>query len=42
VQGPADGLYRLRADDHQTLCDAIAAAPRPPGRLRVEVDPLRV
>lgn len=42
VQGPADGRYRLRADDHRTLCDALAAAPRPPGRLRVEVDPLRV
>jgi primosomal protein N' (replication factor Y) len=42
VQGPADGRYRLRADDHQALCDALAAAPRPSGRLRVEVDPLRV
>ena len=42
VQGPADGRYRLRAPDHATLCDALAAAPRPPGRLRIEVDPLRV
>ena len=25
-----------------TLCDALAATPRPPGRVRVEVDPLRV
>ena len=28
--------------DHPTLCDALAAVRRPPGRLRVEVDPLRV
>jgi primosomal protein N' (replication factor Y) len=42
VQGPADGRYRLRADDHHALCDALAAVPRPFGRLRVEVDPLRV
>jgi len=42
VQGPADGRYRLRAPSHSTLCDALAAAPRPPGRLRVEVDPLRI
>jgi len=42
VQGPADGRYRVRAPDHTTLCDALAAATRPPGRLRVEVDPLRI
>ncbi len=38
----ADGAWRLRAGDHRTLCDALAAVPRPPGRLRVEVDPLRM
>jgi len=42
VLGPADGRWLLRASDHRTLCDALAATPRPPGRLRVEVDPLRV
>ena len=41
IQGPADGVWRLRAADHQTLCDALAAAPRPSGRLRIEVDPRR-
>lgn len=41
VLGPADGAYLVRAPDHQTLCDALAATPRPPGRLRVAVDPLR-
>jgi primosomal protein N' (replication factor Y) len=41
VQGPLDGRYLLRAPDHRTLCDALAAVERPPGRLRVEVDPLR-
>jgi primosomal protein N' (replication factor Y) len=40
--GPADGRWLLRADDHRTLCDALAATVRPPGRVRVEVDPLRV
>jgi primosomal protein N' (replication factor Y) len=42
VLGPADGRWLLRAPDHATLCDALAATPRPPGRLRLAVDPLRV
>lgn len=37
-----DRRWLLRAPDHQALCDALAAVERPPGRLRVEVDPLRV
>ena len=40
--GPADGRWIVRAPDHAALCDALAAAPRPPGRLRIEVDPLRI
>lgn len=39
--GPVEGRWLLRAPDHRTLCDALARMPRPPGRLRVEVDPLR-
>jgi primosomal protein N' (replication factor Y) len=35
------GRWLLRAPDHQVLCDALAEARRPPGRLRIEVDPLR-
>jgi len=42
VQGPVDGAWRLRAPDHQVLCDALAAVARPPGRLRIEVDPLGI
>lgn len=42
VLGPADGRWIVRAADHATLCDALAAAVRPPGRLRIEVDPLRL
>ena len=42
VQGPVDDVWRLVAPDHQTLCDALGAVTRPPGRLRVEVDPLRI
>ena len=40
--GPRDGTWLLRAPDHATLLTALEAAPRPPGRLRVDVDPLRV
>lgn len=39
--GPAGGRWLLRAVDHRRLCDALAATPRPAGRLRIEVDPLR-
>lgn len=42
VLGPADGRYLVRAADHGILCDALAATPRPGGRLRVAIDPLRV
>ncbi|MFP5320721.1 MAG: hypothetical protein ACLGIC_02635 [Acidimicrobiia bacterium] len=42
VQGPHAGTWRLRAADHRTLCDVLAAVPRPPGRLRLSVDPLRL
>lgn len=41
VLGPANDRWLLRAPDHRTLCDALAETPRPPGRLRIEVDPLR-
>lgn len=40
--GPADGAWLVRAPDHRSLCDALASTPRPPGRLRVAVDPLRI
>jgi primosomal protein N' (replication factor Y) (superfamily II helicase) len=39
VLGPSDGRYLLRAPDHAVLCDALSAASRPPGRLRIAVDP---
>jgi primosomal protein N' (replication factor Y) len=42
ILGPSDGRWLVRASDHRTLCDALAATPRPPGRLRVAVDPPRV
>ncbi len=41
VLGPVDGSWLVRAGDHSHLCDALAANPRPAGRLRVSVDPLR-
>jgi primosomal protein N' (replication factor Y) len=42
VLGPSAGTWLVRAADHRTLCDALAATERPPGRLRVDVDPLRL
>jgi len=42
VRGPLDDRWLLRAEEHGTLLDALAATPRPTGRLRIEVDPLRV
>lgn len=39
--GPVDGRWLLRAPDHDALCGGLAATPRPAGRVRVEVDPLR-
>jgi primosomal protein N' (replication factor Y) len=43
VGGPDQGgRWLVRARDHAVLCDALAAAVRPTGRLRIEVDPLRI
>jgi primosomal protein N' (replication factor Y) len=43
VLGPAaDGSYLVRAAEIRTLCDALDATPRPGGRLRVAVDPVRL
>ena len=41
VRGPSDGAWSVRAPDHRTLSDLLAAVPRPSGRVRVEVDPVR-
>jgi len=41
VRGPVDGAWSVRAPDHTVLCDLLATVPRPAGRLRVEVDPVR-
>ena len=42
VLGPADDRWLLRAPDHGVLCDALAATARPAGRVRIEIDPLRI
>lgn len=42
VLGPTDGTWMLRAASHQPLLDALAATPRPAGRLRIAIDPLRL
>jgi primosomal protein N' (replication factor Y) len=40
--GPDDGRWLVRTDTSAQLADAFAAAGRPAGRLRIEVDPLRI
>jgi hypothetical protein len=44
VAGPdPSGRWMVKAPDHPTLCDALAARPRPAtGTLRVAVDPARI
>ncbi|MEJ7765420.1 MAG: hypothetical protein WKF86_07980 [Acidimicrobiales bacterium] len=42
VGEPSDARWLVRASTRATLCDALAATPRPPGRLRIEVDPPRL
>jgi primosomal protein N' (replication factor Y) len=43
LHGPSDdGRWLVRAPDTDALADYLEAVDRPPGRLRVEVDPQRV
>ncbi|MGI8776134.1 MAG: hypothetical protein ACR2LJ_01800 [Acidimicrobiales bacterium] len=41
VMGPNRDQWLVRAADHERLSEALAGVPRPRGRLRVAVDPLR-
>ncbi|MCP3938285.1 MAG: hypothetical protein GY708_23300 [Actinomycetia bacterium] len=41
VVGSDDGSWLLRSGDHNSLTGALRATQRPPGRLRIEVDPAR-
>lgn len=42
ILGPNDGHWLVKASDHDQLAGTLAAVPRPNGRLRLEVDPLRI
>jgi primosomal protein N' (replication factor Y) len=42
VQGPRDDRWRVVAPNHDRLAAVLAEVPRPAGRVRVEVDPLRI
>ena len=42
VVGPDGDRWLVRGADHRVLCDALAAAPRPAGAVRVAVDPPRL
>lgn len=42
VRGPRQNRYLLRAPEQTTLLDALSTTNRPPERVRIEADPLRV
>ena len=42
ISSPTADRWLVRAADHQTLCDTLAAVERPAGRLQIEVDPVDV
>ncbi len=42
IAGPTDGPYLVRCDDRGRLADELGRVERPPGRLRIAVDPPRV
>jgi primosomal protein N' (replication factor Y) len=42
VTGPSAGRWLVRAPTWEALADALAAVSRPPGKVRVEVDPRRL
>lgn len=42
VSGPVDGAWSVRAPTHSELSNLLDTVKRPAGRLRVEVDPLRI
>ncbi len=42
VMARGDDEWILVADDRKVLLDALAATPRPPGRLRLQIDPMRL
>lgn len=42
VQGPDDGRWVLRSEDRDLLLDHLASVERPPGQLRLQVDPARI
>jgi primosomal protein N' (replication factor Y) len=42
ISSLADEKWLVKAANHHTLCNGLAAVPRPAGRVRVEVDPTDV
>jgi primosomal protein N' (replication factor Y) len=42
ILGPDRDQWLVKGADATALADALAAVPRPPGRLRVAVDPARL
>jgi primosomal protein N' (replication factor Y) len=42
VSGPDEGRWVLRSEDRDLLLDHLATIERPPGQLRLQVDPARI
>ena len=42
IQGPDQDRWVLRAEDRDVLLDLLASVDRPPGQLRLQVDPARI
>lgn len=42
VLGPEDGRWLLRSSERAALLDHLATVQRPPGRLRLQIDPARI
>ncbi len=42
IQGPDQDRWVLRAEDRNVLLDLLASVDRPPGQLRLQVDPARI
>ena len=41
ITGPTSDRWRIRSDEREDLVAALKSVDRPPGRLRIEIDPLR-
>jgi primosomal protein N' (replication factor Y) len=41
ILGPSNDRWRIRSDDREQMVAILKSVDRPPGRLRIEINPLR-